>query len=48
MTVTVILKYEDMDLDSRYIAQRAGIMDEMLIEKRVNPSSAGADKSRSD
>ena len=48
VNVTVVLKYEDWDLDSRYIVQRAGIMDKILIEKRVNPTiSAGVDKGRS-
>ena len=37
-----------MDLDSRYIAQRVGIIDKIQIGKRVNPTiSAGADKGRS-
>ena len=47
--VTVVLKYEDWDLDSRYIAQRAGIINKkILIGTKVNPTlSAGADKGRS-
>ena len=48
-TITVTIKYEDMDLASRYIAQRAGIINKkILIGTKVNPTlSAGADKGRS-
>ena len=48
LAVAVVSKYEDKDLDFRYIVQKAGIMDKVSIEKKVNPTrSGGSDKGRS-
>ena len=45
--VAVVSKYEDKDLDFKYIVQEAGIMEEVSIEEKVNPTrSGGSDKGR--
>ena len=45
--VAVIIKYEDRDLDFRYIVQKAGIMDMVSMGEKVNPTkSGGSDKGR--
>ena len=46
--ITVVIKYEDKDLDFRYIAQKADIMDKISMGEKVNPTkSGGSDKGRS-
>ena len=46
--VTVVIKYEDKDLDFRYVAQKVDIMDMISMGEKVNPTkSGGSDKGRS-
>ena len=46
-SISVLSKYEDRDLDFKYIVQSAGLLDKVSPETVVNPTwSAGSDKGR--